>query len=356
MKTRTWLVTGGAGFIGANFILSQFNPQTVMINVDKLTYAGNPHSLKSLAKEKNYLFVQGDIGNEALLAELLQKYQPDAVINFAAETHVDRSIYDPRAFIQTNVVGTFHLLQAALNYWQTLTGPARERFRFLHVSTDEVYGSLEPVDPPFTEASPCAPNSPYAASKAAADHLVRAYHRTYGLPGIITRSSNNYGPLQFPEKLIPLVILNALQGKALPIYGDGQQLRDWLYVEDNCAAMGLVLEGGRIGETYNIGSGGEEANLDLVRTICGLLDELRPGSPYAPHASLITLVKDRPGHDRRYALDCTKINRELGWQHQETLPTGLVKTIRWYLDNRDWVSSIQTGAYREWVQQHYGGT
>jgi len=354
MNTRTWLVTGGAGFIGSNFILSQFNPQAAMINVDKLTYAGNPHNLNSLTNEPNYILVQSDIGNEPVIEALLHKYQPEAVINFAAETHVDRSIYNPQAFIQTNIVGAFHLLQTVRNYWRALKSPARESFRFLHVSTDEVYGSLEPDAPPFTETSPCAPNSPYSASKAGGDHLVRSYHRTYGLPAIITRSSNNYGPRQFPEKLIPLVILNSLQGKALPIYGDGNHLRDWLYVEDHCEAMRLVLEAGRIGETYNIGSGGEQTNLEVVRTICALLDELCPQSPQAPHASLITFVKDRPGHDRRYALDCTKIARELGWKPKESLSSGLIKTIRWYLDHQDWVSSIQTGAYREWVRQHYG--
>ncbi|MBM4294087.1 MAG: dTDP-glucose 4,6-dehydratase [Deltaproteobacteria bacterium] len=357
MNTRTWLVTGGAGFIGSNFILSQFNPQAAMINVDKLTYAGNPHNLNSLTNEPNYILVQSDIGNEPVIEALLHKYQPEAVINFAAETHVDRSIYNPQAFIQTNIVGAFHLLQTVRNYWRALKSPARESFRFLHVSTDEVYGSLEPDAPPFTETSPCAPNSPYSASKAGGDHLVRSYHRTYGLPAIITRSSNNYGPRQFPEKLIPLVILNSLQGKALPIYGDGNHLRDWLYVEDHCEAMRLVLEAGRIGETYNIGSGGEQTNLEVVRTICALLDELcpqSPQSPQSPHASLITFVKDRPGHDRRYALDCTKIARELGWKPKESLSSGLIKTIRWYLDHQDWVSSIQTGAYREWVRQHYG--
>jgi dTDP-glucose 4,6-dehydratase len=355
MNTRTWLVTGGAGFIGSNFILSRFYRQPLtLINVDKLTYAGNPHNLASLAAEKNYIFVQGDIGHESLMRDLLHQYQPEAVINFAAETHVDRSIYTPEAFIQTNVVGTFHLLQAVLDYWQALKSPVAEKFRFLHVSTDEVYGSLEADDPPCTEASPFAPNSPYSASKAAADHLVRAYHRTYGLPAIIARSSNNYGPLQFPEKLIPLIILHALQGKALPIYGDGGHLRDWLYVEDHCKALGLVLERGKVGETYNIGGGGEQTNLEVVRTICTLLDRLCPDSSYAPHASLITFVKDRPGHDRRYALNCAKITGELGWRPQETLSTGLRKTIRWYLDHPDWVSAVQTGAYREWVQRHYG--
>jgi dTDP-glucose 4,6-dehydratase len=355
MKTTTWLVTGGAGFIGSNFILSQFNRQpSVIINVDKLTYAGNPHNLASLAREKNYIFVQGDIGNESLMGELLHRYQPEAVINFAAETHVDRSIHSPEAFIRTNVVGVFHLLQGVLDYWQALPSPAQEKFRLLHVSTDEVYGSLDPDAPPATEASPCAPNSPYSASKAASDHLVRAYRQTYGMPAIITRCSNNYGPLQFPEKLFPLVILNALQGKPLPIYGDGNYIRDWLYVEDHCEALRLALEGGRMGETYNIGGGGEETNLEVVRTICALLDELCPDSPYAPHASLITFVKDRPGHDRRYALNCAKITRELGWTPKETLHTGLVKTIRWYLDHPEWVSAVQTGAYREWVRRHYG--
>ncbi len=352
---KTWLVTGGAGFIGANFILQQSAHRLLtIVNLDKLTYAGNLKNLASLSDDPQHIFVHGDIGDKPLVGRLLKEYQPAAVVNFAAESHVDRSIHAPQPFIDTNVVGTFHLLEAVLDYWQGLDDPGKEGFRFLHISTDEVYGSLGPADPPFTETTPYAPNSPYAASKAAADHLVRAYHRTYGLPAIITNCSNNYGPYQFPEKLVPLVILAALQGEPLPIYGDGQHIRDWLYVEDHCRALQLVLTRGRPGQTYNLGGGCEKTNLEVVETICRLLDQICPGSPHVPHAARITFVKDRPGHDRRYAMDSTKTAQELGWRPQETFARGLLKTIRWYLDHQDWVSAVQTGAYRQWLQLHYG--
>jgi len=352
---KTWLVTGGAGFIGANFILQQSAQRLrTIVNLDKLTYAGNLKNLASLSDDPQYVFVHGDIGDKPLVGRLLKEHQPAAVINFAAESHVDRSIHAPQPFIDTNVVGTFHLLEAVLNYWQGLDDPRKEAFRFLHISTDEVYGSLGPTDPPFTETTPYAPNSPYAASKAAADHLVRAYHRTYGLPAIITNCSNNYGPYQFPEKLVPLVILAALQGEPLPIYGDGKNIRDWLYVEDHCRALQLVLARGLPGQTYNLGGGCEKTNLEVVETICSLLDQICPGSPQVPHAALITLGKDRPGHDRRYAMDYTQIARELDWQPQETFASGLLKTIRWYLDHQDWVAAVQTRAYREWLNLHYG--
>jgi dTDP-glucose 4,6-dehydratase len=356
INLRKWLVTGGAGFIGSNFILAQFtkHPPVIIINLDKLTYAGNPDNLKTLEGDENYIFVHGDIGDGPLVRHLLQKYRPDGVINFAAESHVDRSIRGPQAFIQTNVVGTFSLLDEVRHYWEGLDNPNKEAFRFLQVSTDEVYGSLGPEDPPFTEVRAYAPNSPYSASKAAGDYLVRAYHKTHGLPTLITNCSNNYGPFQFPEKLIPLMMLNALQGKPLPIYGDGKNIRDWLYVEDHCESLRLVLEQGRVGETYNIGGGYEKTNLEVVHSICNLLDGLYPDSPYRPHAALITFVKDRPGHDRRYAIDCAKIRGELGWQPQETFQSGLLKTVRWYLSHQEWVSSVQTGAYREWIRYQYG--
>lgn len=352
---KTYLVTGGAGFIGSNFVLTQrMNNRARIINLDLLTYAGNPMNLVSLERDKDHVFVKGDIGDRALVKKVLAEHRPDGIVNFAAESHVDRSIDGPEDFIRTNVTGTFHLLEEVRRHWSDLSGPEKDAFRFLHVSTDEVYGSLNPEDPPFHEKIPYAPNSPYAASKAASDHLVRAYVHTYGLPAIITNCSNNYGPSQFPEKLIPLVILNAVNGKSLPIYGDGLNVRDWLYVADHCEALAVVLEKGGVGETYNIGGNCEKTNLDVVTTICNLLDKIRPESPYTPHSSLITYVKDRPGHDRRYAIDASKIEQTLAWTPRETFDSGLEKTIHWYLDNSEWVESVQTGAYREWIQQHYG--
>jgi dTDP-glucose 4,6-dehydratase len=349
---KTYLVTGGAGFIGANFVLKarQQNWAERIINLDILTYAGNLQTLASLDSDPGYGFVRGDIGNQELVSYLLQQYQPEAIVNFAAESHVDRSIVSPGQFIQTNVVGTFGLLEAARNYWQSL--PDGNNFRFLHVSTDEVYGSLNRDDPSFSETTPYAPNSPYAASKAAADHLVRAYHHTYGLPTLTTNCSNNYGPYQFPEKLIPLMILNAIEAKPLPIYGDGQNIRDWLYVEDHCDAIYTVLSRGKVGETYNIGGESEETNIDVVKQICALLDEIKP-QPGLQRESLITFVKDRPGHDRRYAIDCRKLKRELGWQPQESFNTGLRKTIEWYLANSYWVEQVRSGAYKDWLKQNY---
>jgi dTDP-glucose 4,6-dehydratase len=329
-------------------------PGLTIVNLDQLSYAGNLQNLESLRGDPSHIFVQGDIADQDLVDQLLSRHRPQAMINFAAETHVDRSIYGPEAFMQTNVMGTFHLLEAARRFWQGLDGPARQDFRFLHISTDEVYGSLGPDDPPFIEGSPYAPNNPYAASKAAADHLMRAYHHTYGLPTLITNCTNNYGSRQFPEKLIPLMILNAFQGKGLPIYGDGQNIRDWLYVEDHCRAINLVLAKGRVGETYNIGGGGGRTNLEVVHTLCEILDRLGPDSPFAPHARLITFVKDRPGHDHRYGLDIAKIERELGWRPREDLASGLKKTVGWYLEHQDWVTGVQTGAYREWLARHYG--
>ena len=353
-QMKTQLVTGGAGFIGSNFVLRQRKPNTLrVINLDNLTYAGNPKNLESLENDPDYIFVRGSIGDRNLVGKLLREYCPCSVVNFAAESHVDRSIDGPEDFIQTNVVGTFHLLEEVRHYWDSLLGEERENFRFMHVSTDEVYGSLGPGDPPFNEATPYAPNSPYSASKAASDHLVRAYHHTYGLPTLTTNCSNNYGPRQFPEKLIPLIVLNALKGKPLPVYGDGLNVRDWLYVEDHCEALRLVLEKGRTGEVYNIGGRCERTNIEIVNAICTLLDRFCPNSPFVPHSSLITYVKDRPGHDRRYAIDCSKIERELGWQPKETFETGLEKTVRWYLDNPGWVESVQTGAYREWIHRQY---
>ncbi len=348
------LVTGGAGFIGSNFVLDWLaGSQEPVLNLDKLTYAGNLENLAALQGDSRHIFVQGDIGDRALVDRLLAEHRPRAILNFAAESHVDRSIHGPEDFIQTNVVGTFHLLESARGYWQGLPDDERQAFRFLHVSTDEVYGSLGPTDPPFSETTPYAPNSPYSASKAASDHLVRAYHHTYGLPTLTTNCSNNYGPYQFPEKLIPLMILNAVQGKPLPVYGDGLNIRDWLYVSDHCAAIREVLARGRVGETYNIGGWNEKTNLEIVHTICALLDELRP-DPQGPHARLITFVKDRPGHDRRYAIDARKIERELGWRPAETFDTGIRKTVTWYLEHMDWVQRVASGAYREWVNRHYG--
>jgi dTDP-glucose 4,6-dehydratase len=343
---RTILVTGGAGFIGGGFVRQVVAARAArVVNLDKLTYAGNLDSLAAVRDDPLHTFEQGDIGDRALVTRLLHEHRPDAVVNFAAETHVDRSIDGPRAFLDTNVVGTFELLQAARAYWADLDGPRRDGFRFLHVSTDEVYGSLGPTGK-FTESTPYAPNSPYSASKAASDHFVRAYHHTYGLPVLTTNCSNNYGPYQFPEKLIPLVILNALEGKRLPVYGDGRNVRDWLYVEDHCRAIGRVLEAGRPGEVYNIGGDCERTNLQVVEAICDAVDALRPGLPHAPCRSLITFVADRPGHDRRYAMDTTKIGGELGWRPEEDFESGLGRTVRWYLDHPDWVGRVTSGSYR----------
>ena len=347
------LVTGGAGFIGANFVIDWLAQHSEpVINLDKLTYAGNLENLASLQGDSRHIFVQGDIGDRALVGKLLAEHQPRAIINFAAESHVDRSIHGPEDFIQTNIVGTFHLLEEVRGYWNNLGDADKAAFRFLHVSTDEVYGSLGKEDAPFTEETPFAPNSPYSASKASSDHLVRAYHHTYGLPVLTTNCSNNYGPFQFPEKLIPLMILNATRGKALPIYGDGMNVRDWLYVSDHCAAIRVVLENGRVGETYNIGGWNEMPNLDIVHRVCGLLDEFQP-NPEGPATRLITYVKDRPGHDRRYAIDATKIHRELGWKPAETFDTGIRKTVQWYLDNMGWVENVASGEYRKWLDTNY---
>ncbi len=349
------LVTGSAGFIGANFVLDWLvqHDETV-VGLDKLTYAGNLESLASLKDDPRHIFVHGDIGDAKLVGQLLKQYRPRAVINFAAESHVDRSIHGPEDFIQTNIVGTFHLLEAVRAYYFAMTDEEKIGFRFLHVSTDEVYGSLAKDDPAFSETHRYEPNSPYSASKAASDHLVRAYHHTYGLPVLTTNCSNNYGPYHFPEKLIPLMIVNALAGKSLPVYGDGQQIRDWLYVKDHCAAICCVLEKGRLGEVYNIGGWNEKANLDIVHIICALLDELRPRADGKPYREQITFVADRPGHDRRYAIDAHKIERELGWKPAETFETGIRKTVQWYLDNQDWVSNVQSGSYRQWVEKNYG--
>jgi dTDP-glucose 4,6-dehydratase len=349
----TILVTGGAGFIGANFVLDWFEQSDEpVINLDTLTYAGNLESLRSLEGDPRHVFVRGDICDRALVDSLLNDHRPRAIVHFAAESHVDRSIHGPGAFIKTNVEGTYSLLEAARAYWTTLAPQQPDAFRFHHISTDEVYGSLRPGDPAFTEQHPYQPNSPYSASKAASDHLARAWHHTYGLPVVTTNCSNNYGPYQFPEKLIPLMVANALAGKPLPVYGDGQQVRDWLYVEDHCAAIREVLARGRVGETYNVGGWNEKPNIEIVRTICALLDELRP-DPAGPHARLITYVADRPGHDRRYAIDARKLERELGWKPAETFETGIRKTIRWYLDHPEWVAHVQSGAYRDWVATNY---
>ncbi|MFH1495109.1 MAG: dTDP-glucose 4,6-dehydratase [Pseudomonadota bacterium] len=348
------LVTGGAGFIGSNFIIDWIaSEQTPVINLDKLTYAGNLNNLTALQGDARHVFVQGDICDGALVGRLLREHKPRAIVHFAAESHVDRSIHGPAEFIQTNINGTFSLLEETRAYWQGLPGAEKEAFRFLHVSTDEVYGSLGPDDAPFSETTPYAPNSPYSASKAASDHLVRAYHHTYGLPVLTTNCSNNYGAYQFPEKLIPLIILNALNGKPLPIYGDGLNVRDWLYVGDHCTAIREVLAKGRLGETYNIGGWNEKTNLDVVHTVCSILDELQPAANGNPYASLITYVKDRPGHDRRYAIDARKIERELGWKPAETFETGIRKTVRWYLDHAEWIQNVTSGAYREWVTKQY---
>ena len=352
----TILVTGGAGFIGSNFVLEWFKDAAVagesVVNLDALTYAGNLENLASLEGEPRHHFVKGDITDAELVRALIAKHQPRAIVHFAAESHVDRSIHGPGAFIKTNIEGTFALLEAARAYWQGLADAEKATFRFHHVSTDEVYGSLKPDDPAFAETNPYEPNSPYSASKAASDHLVRAWHHTYGLPVVTTNCSNNYGSYHFPEKLIPLMIVNALAGKPLPVYGDGQQIRDWLYVTDHCSAIRAVLARGRLGETYNIGGWNEKANIDIVRTVCALLDELRPDAA-GSYARLITYVKDRPGHDRRYAIDARKIERELGWRPAETFETGIRKTIEWYLANADWVSRVQSGSYRDWVARNY---
>ncbi len=348
------LVTGGAGFIGANFVLDWLAAgDEPVLNVDKLTYAGNLKSLESLQGDARHVFVQADIGDGQTLARLLAEHRPRAVVNFAAESHVDRSIHGPEDFIQTNVVGTFRLLEAVRGYWSALDAEAKAAFRFLHVSTDEVYGSLAPAAPAFTEDHLYEPNSPYSASKAASDHLVRAWHHTYGLPVLTTNCSNNYGPLHFPEKLIPLMIVNALAGKPLPIYGDGMQVRDWLYVRDHCSAIRRVLEAGRLGDTYNVGGWNEKPNVEIVNTVCALLDELRPKADGTSYSAQITYVKDRPGHDRRYAIDARKLERELGWKPAETFETGIRKTVQWYLDNPEWVADVQSGAYREWVTRQY---
>ncbi len=350
----TILITGGAGFIGGNFVLDWVAQQTeTVINLDKLTYAGNLDTLRSITNNPKHIFVQGDIGDRALVDKLLQDHQPRAIINFAAESHVDRSIHGPEDFIQTNVVGTFHLLESARAYFNGLSDEAKAAFRFLHVSTDEVYGTLAADAPAFTENHPYEPNSPYSASKAASDHLVRAYHHTYGLPVLTTNCSNNYGPYHFPEKLIPLMIVNALAGKALPVYGDGMQIRDWLYVKDHCSAIRRVLEAGKLGETYNVGGWNEKPNIEIVQTICKLLDAQRPRADGKSYAEQITYVTDRPGHDRRYAIDARKIERELGWKPAETFETGIAKTVAWYLDNAEWVQNVQSGAYREWVSKQY---
>jgi len=374
------LVTGGAGFIGANFVLDWLaQSDEGIINLDALTYAGNLQNLASLAADKRHIFVQGDIGDSSLVAGLLAQYQPRSIINFAAESHVDRSIHGPEDFIHTNIIGTFRLLEAVRVYWSGLNNETKQSFRFLHISTDEVYGSLAKGEPAFSETRRYEPNSPYSASKASSDHLVRAYHHTYGLPVLTTNCSNNYGPYHFPEKLIPLMIINALAGKPLPVYGDGQQIRDWLYVKDHCSAIRRVLEAGRVGEVYNIGGCNEKPNIEIVHTVCDILDELKPvsgewavgsGNPPLPtphsllstahfplttYRSLITHVADRPGHDRRYAIDAGKIEHELGWKPAETFETGIRKTVQWYLDNQSWVSNVQSGAYRKWVEKNYQG-
>ena len=347
------LVTGGAGFIGANFVLDVLGSGgESVVNLDKLTYAGNPANLEDLRGDSRYVFVQGDINDRALVRELLVTHRPHAIVHFAAESHVDRSIHGPGEFVQTNMVGTFSLLEEARNWWSALPAPEKDDFRFLHVSTDEVYGSLGPQDAPFSERTAYAPNSPYSASKAGSDHLVRAYHHTYGLPTLTTNCSNNYGPFQFPEKLIPLIIHNALAGKPLPIYGDGSNVRDWLYVGDHCAAIRAVLGRGRVGEVYNVGGGAEMKNIDVVHAACAILDAARPRSE-GPYASLITYVKDRPGHDRRYAIDAAKISAELGWAPAESFASGLARTVHWYLEHQDWVEGVVSGAYRSWVDRNY---
>ena len=351
----TILVTGGAGFIGSNFVLDWLaQSDEKVINLDLLTYAGNLGNLKSLEGDARHVFVNGDICDRNLVDELLATHQPRALVHFAAESHVDRSIHGPGAFMRTNIDGTFALLEASRAYWSQLQGEAKDAFRFHHVSTDEVYGSLKPTDPPFAETNPYEPNSPYSASKAASDHLVRAWHHTYGLPVLTTNCSNNYGPYHFPEKLIPLMIVNALAGKPLPVYGDGQQIRDWLYVTDHCSAIRAILQKGTPGEVYNVGGWNEKPNIEIVHTLCALLDELRPDAA-GSYRRLITYVTDRPGHDRRYAIDARKIERELGWRPAETFDTGIRKTVQWYLDNSAWVADVQSGAYKDWIGTNYGG-
>jgi dTDP-glucose 4,6-dehydratase len=348
-------VTGGAGFIGGNFVLDWLKDPKIesIVNLDKLTYAGNLATLDSLKSDPRHIFVHGDIGDKELVSKLFKEYQPRAIVNFAAESHVDRSIHGPAEFVQTNIVGTFNLLECAREYWNNLAQENKNHFRFHHVSTDEVYGSLSSTAPAFTETHPYEPNSPYSASKAASNHLVRAWFHTYGLPVVTTNCSNNYGPYHFPEKLIPLVILNALNSKPLPIYGDGQQVRDWLYVGDHCSAIREVLAKGKLGETYNIGGWNEKANLDVVKTICQILDELKPRVDGKSYAEQIIFVKDRPGHDRRYAIDASKLKRELGWKPKETFDTGIKKTVQWYLNNPVWVEGVVSGSYREWLQKQY---
>lgn len=349
----TILITGGAGFIGSNFILQMMAGESVfVVNLDKLTYAGNPSNLETVSNNSRYEFVHGDIADRTLLRNLFERRKPQALVHFAAESHVDRSIRGPEEFIRTNVDGTFALLEETRSYWERLAEPRKGNFRFLHISTDEVYGSLEPEDPPFSEHTPYAPNSPYAASKASSDHLVRAYHHTYGLPTLTTNCSNNYGRFQFPEKLIPLTILNALHGKPLPVYGDGKNIRDWLYVDDHCEAITTVLRRGQVGQTYNIGGGNEKRNIEIVELICGLVDEMSKPAE-SPRQDLITFVKDRPGHDRRYAMDASKIEHELGWRPRETFESGIRKTVRWYLANEDWVRDVTSGGYRQWIETHY---
>ena len=348
------LVTGGAGFIGSNFVLDWLaGSSEPVVNLDKLTYAGNLHNLQSLQGDERHIFVQGDIGDRALLDKLLAEHQPRAIVHFAAESHVDRSIHGPEDFVQTNVVGTLRLLEAARAYWNGLEGDAKQNFRFLHVSTDEVYGSLEKDAAAFTEQHNYEPNSPYSASKAASDHLVRAWFHTYGLPVLTTNCSNNYGPFHFPEKLIPLMIVNALAGKHLPVYGDGMQIRDWLYVKDHCSAIRRVLQGGQLGETYNVGGWNEMPNIEIVQRVCQLLDQMRPRADGKSYAEQITYVKDRPGHDRRYAIDARKLEKDLGWKPAETFDSGIQKTVQWYLDHQDWVAQVQSGAYKDWVNKQY---
>lgn len=348
------LVTGGAGFIGSNFVLQWLaSEQSRVLNLDKLTYAGNLNNLRAIEAHPRYRFIQADIVDRDFLQESLRREQPRAIVHFAAESHVDRSIHGPDDFVRTNVNGTFSLLEETRAYWSGLAEADRTAFRLLHVSTDEVYGSLQAADPAFSETTQYSPNSPYSATKAASDHLVRAYHHTYGLPVLTTNCSNNYGPHQFPEKLIPLMILNACSGKALPVYGDGKNVRDWLYVEDHCRAIRTVLERGRVGETYNVGGRSEKTNLEIVGAVCQLLDELRPTDPVMPHSKLVTFVKDRPGHDRRYAMDTRKIERELQWQPEETFESGIAKTVRWYLEHEDWVRDVTTGSYRQWMAKNY---
>jgi len=351
---QTILVTGGAGFIGSNFVLQWMEQETdALVNLDKLTYAGNPRNVEAVFSNPRYLFVQGEICDRELVAGLLTRHRPRAIVHFAAESHVDRSIHGPDDFIRTNVNGTFCLLEQARAYWSSQAENDRGRFRFLQISTDEVYGSLNPEDPAFCETTPYAPNSPYSASKASADHLVRAYHHTYGLPTLTTNCSNNYGPYQFPEKLIPLMILNARHGKPLPVYGDGQNVRDWLYVEDHCEAIRMVLAKGKVGQTYNVGGWSERRNIEIVKTICSILDQLCPNDPVLPHEKLISYVKDRPGHDRRYAIDARKIKQELNWKPRETFETGIRKTIAWYLTHDEWIKEVTGGSYRQWIATNY---